>query len=49
MWRSGKKHGQGTKTLKDGTVFKGTWCDGERKEWNDFNLENKALNLFSER
>ena len=28
MWKNGKCHGFGTKTFKNGTVYKGTWSEG---------------------
>ena len=39
-WKDGKKHGQGTYTLPNGSKFVGQWR--ENKSWNGKEYDNKG-------
>jgi hypothetical protein len=38
-WKNGKRHGQGTFTWSDGTVFVGEWKEGKRTEGTETNSD----------
>ena len=47
MWKTGKKHGQGTLTLSDGEKMSGEWK--ENKEWNitKYDANEKIIAKFT--